>query len=184
MRWSQPPAAAAQLQFVRRLARMTFDDAILAGSDEECWNALRNESESLVVDHRDEEQEVLGEIVRLLPGFSFAHHFDSEGTCHVQATFHDRTFNRQYINTPNNCFRIIRDVEALIQPDASIRAYAPTAGDDTHILVLRDRSFWERFTREASQPRKEMFINVEFLDAAWELSGPAKKPKKWWQVWQ
>lgn len=162
---------------------MNIHDIILTGTDQDLDDAM-NAPHALVVDRGSEEPEVLREFARFLPGFHFSHRFDDQGTCHVEANYEGRAARWAYKNTPYNCFRIVQDVQRLIAPDIVVRVYARTMGDDTHVFVPLDRTFWQQFDTEASASRKAMFEGIEFLDAAWELSGPAADGKKWWQFWK
>jgi len=162
---------------------MSIRDIILSGTDQDLDKAM-NAPHALVVDRGSEEPEVLSEFARFVPGSRFSHRFDDQGTCHVEASYEGRSTRWAYKNTPYNCFRIVQDVQKLIAPDIVVRVYAPTIGDDTHVFVPLDRTFWRQFDGGASESRKGMFEGIEFLDSAWELSGPSGGDKKWWQFWK
>jgi hypothetical protein len=162
---------------------MSLHEIIRNGTNEELDKAMYGGA-ALGVDRKSEEPEVLREMAKHLPGFTFTPKFDTEGTCHVELRYGNRTAQKAYTNIPYNCFRILLDVEALIEPDAEMRVYEPTMGSTTHTFAVGSRAFWERFDREASVGRKQRFQPVSFLDQAWELSGPGTRSKKWWQFWK
>lgn len=114
---------------------------------------------TIVVDHRSEEVEVLIELQRFLPGFSFGHAFKNEGECHVSMRFNGKEKKVIHGEIPHNCFRIILDAAEFLQPEAEIRIYEPTIGSDTHVFVVDTADFWSCFDREAPEGKKTVFLN-------------------------
>jgi hypothetical protein len=139
---------------------------------------------ALVVDHRSEEDAVLRYLKELVPEMEATHSYDESGGCQVRMSYRGRSVEREYGETPYNCFRIVLEAERLLGPEIGIRVYSPTMGDDTHVFVVLPKEAWDRFDREARQNRKRMFDGVGFLDAGWGLSGPDNRQNKWWQIWK
>jgi hypothetical protein len=138
---------------------------------------------ALVVDHRSDEEEVLSEINRFLPRFTFSHEFINEW-CRVSMRFGGREQTLEYREIPHNCFRVILDAVSILRPEADIRVYEPTMHSDTHVFIVGTEEYWGRFDREATTERKRILRPVDFLEAAWELNGPTPPERRWWQFWK
>jgi len=139
---------------------------------------------ALVVDHRSEEDEVLRCLKEFVPEMEGTHNYDGQGGCQVRMSYKGRSVERDYRDTPYNCFRILLEAERLLAPGVGIRVYAPTMGDDTHVFVVLTKEAWDQFACDAEEERKRLFEGIGFLDAGWGLSSPASPEKKWWQIWK
>lgn len=160
----------------------TTETTILTGSNDDLEAAMEAET-ALVVDHRTEEDEVLSEIGRFLPDFSYSSRFE-DGSCRISMKYKDKEIIKEYLLIPHNCFRIVVDAASLIRPEADIRVYEPTVDSDTHVFFIALLDFWSQFDREASTERRRLFGPVEFLDSAWSLSSPTSSKKNWWKFWK
>ena len=78
----------------------TTETTIIIGSNEELEKVMEADT-ALVVDHRSDEEEVLSEIHRFLPDFSFTHEFE-DGGCRVAIRFNGKEQKKEYREIPHN----------------------------------------------------------------------------------
>ena len=78
----------------------TTETTIIIGSNEELEKVMEADT-ALVVDHRSDEEEVLSEMHRFLPDFSFTNEFE-DGGCRVAIRFNGKEQKKEYREIPHN----------------------------------------------------------------------------------
>ena len=146
-----------------------IEQSILSGSEAEIESLMGGEN-SLGVDWQSEEDEVLAQLKRLVPGFGFESHCtDSHFEASLQ--FLGRTRKVTLSFQPQNCFRVVLSVADLLQPEYGIRIYEPTLQSDTHAFFVGSQEFWSRFDNEVAPEKKKLFAEIDNLNRMWSLFG-------------
>ena len=143
----------------------------------------------LIVDWRGTEEEVIDDASQFLPDGSLTYDViasdsDSKG---LRIRFQDREDEISLPAQPQNNFRVLLRLAALLQPDYEIRLFRCTADSDTNGFLIRPASWWSEYRAAHSKQYADLFQDVGDLSRMWGLDKPPKSvstsSKPWWKFW-
>ena len=143
----------------------------------------------LIVDWRGTEEEVIDDASQFLPDGTLSYDvidFDSDPT-DLRIQFQGREDEISLPAQPQNNFRVLLRLAALLKPDYDIRLFQYTANSDTNGFLIRPTSWWSEY--QAAHPKQyaDLFQDIGELSRMWGLDKPPKSDstpsKPWWKFW-
>lgn len=166
----------------------TEEQPLISGSREDVEEFVDCER-CLVVDWRGTEEEVLVDAREFLPADSLTYEqieadSDSVG---LLIQFMGREDAISLPAQPQNNFRVLLRLSALIQPDFDMKLFRCTDDSDTQGFLIRPKAWWDTYRSSYPKQYAEIFTDVSALTKLWDLEGrsevPTTKSKPWWKLW-
>jgi hypothetical protein len=143
----------------------------------------------LIVDWRGTEQEVIEDASQFLPDGTLSYDVINSGSdsTDLLIRFQGREDEISLPAQPQNNFRVLLRLAALLKPDYEIRLFRCTADSDTNGFLIRPTSWWSEYRTAQSKQYADLFQDVGELSRMWGLDKPTKSIstslKPWWKFW-
>ena len=166
----------------------TEEQLLISGSHEEIEEFVDCDR-CLIVDWRGTEEEVLEDARAFLPVDSLDYKLieadsDSVG---LLVQFMGRQDTMLLPAQPQNNFRVLLRLSALLQPDFDVKLFRCTDDSDTQGFLIRAKAWWDSYRSSYPKQYAEIFRDVSVLSKLWDLDSrseaPASLSKPWWKFW-
>ena len=143
----------------------------------------------LIVDWRGTEEEVIADASQFLPEGSLSYEVteSDSGSTDLRIRFQDREDEVSLPAMPQNNFRVLLRLAALLKPDYDIRLFRCTADSDTNGFLIRPTSWWSAYRANHPKQYADLFQEIEVLSRMWGLNHApehdSRSSKPWWKFW-
>jgi len=167
----------------------TEEEPLISGSSDDLEEFVDCDR-CLIVDWRGSEEEVLDDARAFLPTDSLTYEqieTDSD-TINYLIRFMGREDSISLPAQPQNNFRILQRLSALLQPDYEMRTFRCTEDSDTQGFLIRPKAWWDAYRSTHPKQYAEIFSDVSSLTNLWDLEGHSEsnstQTKPWWKFWE
>jgi hypothetical protein len=134
------------------------DDVLIDGDGKAILAYAGDPKKVVIVDHRAEEEEMLRDFARHLPGLGYA--FDEDGE-KIELKFGGESQEVRLTFSPADRYIVIRALNDLLAPTHEIRVFRATLPMDTHSLLVRPRSWWQEMAEAFASRTGSVFAKLD-----------------------
>jgi len=166
----------------------TEEEPLISGSREDIEEFVDCDR-CLVVDWRGSEEEVLDDARAFLPvdSLTYEHIQTDSDTVDLLVRFMGREDAISLPAQPQNNFRVLQRLSALLQPDYDMKLFRCTDDSDTQGFLIRPKAWWDAYRSSHPKQYAETFTDVSALTKLWNLEGRSEvaptQSKPWWKLW-
>lgn len=115
--------------------------------------------ECIIVDHRAEEESIFQDVAARLPDGVFQYEYDGEQFFSVTCGGVTETLELEF--NPEDRYRALRFINAMMKPGYEMKIMRCTIGDDTHSFLLRPAAWWSEFAHAYPAKMQELFVDID-----------------------
>jgi hypothetical protein len=164
------------------------EEPLIRGSREEI-DEFVDCDRCLVVDWRGSEEEVLDDAQAFLPMDSLTYEQieTDPGSVDLLIRFMGREDALSLRAQPQNNFRVLQRLSALVQPDFDMKLFRITENSDTQGFLIRPKEWWDAYRSSHPKQYAEVFTDMNALTKLWNLEEQSEvtptEAKPWWKLW-
>ena len=138
---------------------LTENEQQLVSDDNDAIFDFADSEECIIVDHRAEEETIFAEVAARLPDEYFQYEYDGEQVFSATCGGETETLELEY--SPNDRYRALRFINAMIRSDYEMKIMRCRFDDDTHSFLLRPNGWWSEFAETYPAKMQELFADID-----------------------
>ena len=136
-----------------------FDSVLISGDDDALWEYMDDAPGSVVVDWRDEEEEIVSGVAGQIVPDSLSCEWDDGRD--LTLIYKDRRRPVGLTFSPRDRYVCLRALNAALSGDYELRVFRATLGADTHIVFVKPASWWEAFDKQYPDRSGAIFRRID-----------------------
>jgi hypothetical protein len=139
-----------------------IEDILINGDADQIQELMGDTNRVVVVDWREEEQDMLGYFARQLPAGSLSFGFAEDDEARLDLAYNGVRHPVQLTFSGKDRYLVIRALANAIAPGHEIRVFRESLQSDTHSFLVRPQAWWKEMDdsfpgrmREALAPLSE-----------------------------
>lgn len=127
-----------------------FDERLFSDDEEILWELIEECPEAVIVDWREEEEEIIHSINRIISPSKISFEWIGDDDIQIQYKEKERLLGLSFsLKDRYICLRAINDI---LQGDYELRLFEPSFCADTHFFLVKPGWWWADFDR--CQPKR------------------------------
>ncbi len=145
---------------------VAIEAILFSGDDDAIFELASDPDRCIIVDHREDESDLLGYVIDAIPEAGLAFSEDDSGEDLV-LSYKGRSIPVGLTMTPQDRYITIRAINKVLAGDYEMRLFRLTYESDTHSFYIKPARWW----REAEQAHREELSRVfRVVDDALDFS--------------
>ena len=138
---------------------LTENERQLVSDDSSAVFDFADSDECIIVDHRAEEETIFADVAARLPDGYFQYEYDGEQFFSVTCGERAEAFELEC--SPQDRYRALRFINAMILPGYEMKIMRCHFDDDTHSFLLRPNVWWSEFAKAYPDKMRELFVGID-----------------------
>ena len=139
---------------------MEIEPVLLSGDDDAIREFAWDTDRCIVVDHREEEGDLIESVIAAIPEAGLAFDEDESGE-DIVLSYKDQSEPVGLTMSPRDRYITIRAINRILAGDYEMRLFLVTADSDTHSFSIKPASWWREAERTHPIEIAKVFRKVD-----------------------